>query len=140
VFSSAPLLFSTSWPASFTSNLENLSSLTQITIITFDPDSGILELHYRIDGKGPWMIAQNKIIPIELKIIYDDFRYGRLYPYGKNDFYVQKVMNAQWLVDIDTNNIIFNNQFLIINFYLLKKLIITLIIIILYNNINNKIA
>lgn len=95
----------------FISNLENLSGLAQIDILSYDPNGGILELQYRIDGNGPWIIANRKNpIQINLKIIYNYFQFGQFYPYGQNDHFIGKVTNSYWSVDIDTKDLTDGNH------------------------------
>jgi len=36
----------------------NLSEESEFKIMTFDQNSGILQLNYRIDNEGPWMVAE----------------------------------------------------------------------------------
>jgi len=93
----------------FPSNLEGLSGFSQMDVLTYDPNGGILELHYRIDGKGPWILAYGaNWFKINIKkILMDSFSN---FPPGPYDTYVGKNTNAYWSIGIDTVDLIDGNH------------------------------
>lgn len=93
----------------FPSKLEGLSGLSQIDILTYDPNGGILELHYRLDGKGPWILANGaNWFKINVKKIILESLY--VYSYGPYGQYVGKNTNALWSIGIDTEDLTDGNH------------------------------
>ena len=77
-------------------SLENLTGLKLLEVTTWDPEGQTIELQYRIDQKGPWMLAERTDISRPLKIIAIS---------GIYSIPAKEVEGASWLIEIDAESI-----------------------------------
>jgi len=83
------------------SNLENLTGTALVDIMVFDQDGGLLELQYRVDSTGPWMVAERS----DMAYIYE--RWWSIFDYS---VYVSETDGALWTIEIDAMNLTEGNH------------------------------
>ena len=81
------------------SELENLTGKASIDIMVFDPKGGLIELQYRIDNSGPWMVADRS----DISYIFKSW-------YKRYNVYVAKSHEALWTINLDTANLTDKNH------------------------------
>lgn len=83
------------------SDLENLTGKDFIDIMVFDENGGLLELQYRIDDKGPWMVAERA----DMQYIYE--KWWHIYDYNA---YISETDGGLWTIEIDSMNLTEGNH------------------------------
>jgi len=78
------------------SSLENLTESALVDIMVFDQKGGLLELQYRIDSTGPWMLAERS----DMAYIYE--KWWNIFEYSP---YVSETDSALWTIELDTMNL-----------------------------------
>lgn len=77
-------------------SLKNLSGKIELDIITWASEGKIFELQYRIDQKGPWMVATNNDIQF-----YFQF-WMNIYDY---DYHIHENNGGIWTIEINTTHL-----------------------------------
>ena len=83
------------------SNLTNLTGTSFVDIMVFDQDGGLLELQYRIDNSGPWMVAERSDMAYIYVMLWNIFGYST---------YVSETDRALWTIEIDAANLTSGNH------------------------------
>ena len=83
------------------SNLENLTATSFIDIMVFDQDGGLIELQYRIDGAGAWMVAERT----DMAYVYEKWWYFFDY-----NMHIPKTDGALWTIDLEGANLAEGNH------------------------------
>ena len=78
------------------SNLENLTGNSLVDIMVYDKNGGLIELQYRVDSNGPWMVAERS----DMAYIYD--KWWRIFEYSA---YVSETDGALWTIELDTESL-----------------------------------
>jgi hypothetical protein len=78
------------------SDLENLSSQTFIDVLGYYAYGGLIELQYRVDSKGPWMVAERS----DMAYIYDSW--WKPYQYSVR---VNERDSGLWTIELDAENL-----------------------------------
>lgn len=73
--------------------LEKLSGTKLLNILTWDPEAQTIELQYRIDQKGPWMLAERSDSILPFKIIGVSRRITTP---------IKEIEGAKWSIELDT--------------------------------------
>ena len=84
------------------SNLENLKGTDLIDIMVYYQEGGLLELHFRIDNKGPWMVAERS----DMSYIYKK-PFWIMFGYSA---YVSETDGALWTIKLDEMNLTQGNH------------------------------
>ena len=83
------------------SNLKNLTGNLLVDIMVYDQNGGLLELNYRIDGKGPWLVAERTDMA---------YIYGKWWKIFEYNAYVPEEDGAIWTLEIDAANLTDGNH------------------------------
>lgn len=89
-------------------SLENLSGKIDLDIMVWTSKGEIFELQYRIDKKGPWIVATNNDIQFYFQFWMDDY-----------DYYIHENNGDIWTIEIDTTQL--SNSKHTLEFHVLRK-------------------